>query len=151
MLIFERTALYQFLSHLLSAFPSVLAMQSRESKLGLLLEDAQTALEQGVKSGAVRMDMQLEIRTLSFWRALTAECISTFLYVLLVCCMHQTVSSTPDLHPSSGQAYCGMVAGLAIISLTTIFLPVSGAHTNPAISIAAALIYRISPLPYQLQ
>ena len=39
-----------------------------------------------------------------------------------------------------------MVAGLAIISLTTIFLPVSGAHTNPAISIAAALIHRISPL-----
>ena len=39
-----------------------------------------------------------------------------------------------------------MVAGLAIISLTTIFLPVSGAHNNPAISIAAALIHRISPL-----
>ena len=39
-----------------------------------------------------------------------------------------------------------MVAGLAIISLTTIFLPVSGAHTNPAVSLAAALIHRISPL-----
>ena len=39
-----------------------------------------------------------------------------------------------------------MVEGLAIISLTTIFLPVSGAHTNPAISLAAALIHRISPL-----
>ena len=62
LLMFEKTDLYQFLSHLLPPFPAVLAMQSRESKLGLLLEDAQTALEQGVKSGAVRMDMQLEIR-----------------------------------------------------------------------------------------
>ena len=62
LLMFEKTDLYQFFSHLLPPFPAKLAMQSRESKLGLLLEDAQTALEQGVKSGAVRMDMQLEIR-----------------------------------------------------------------------------------------
>ena len=62
LLMFKKTDLHQFLSHLLPPFPAVLAMQSRESKLGLLLEDAQTALEQGVKSGAVRMDMQLEIR-----------------------------------------------------------------------------------------
>ena len=86
------------------------------------------------------------LRTLSFWRALTAECISTFLYVLLVCCIHETAATTPELHQSSAQAYCGIVAGLAIISLTTIFLPVSGAHSNPALSLAAALIHRISPL-----
>ena len=60
--------------------------------------------------------------------------------------MHQAVSTTPDLPPSTSQAYCGIVSGLAIISLTTIFLPVSGAHINPAISLAAALIHRISPL-----
>ena len=62
LLMCEKTALYQFFIQLLPPFPAKLAMQSRESKLGLLLEDAQTALEQGVKSGAVRMDMQLEIR-----------------------------------------------------------------------------------------
>ena len=38
------------------------SMNSRESKIGLLLEDAQTALERGVKRGAVKMDIQLEIR-----------------------------------------------------------------------------------------
>ena len=37
-------------------------MNSTESKIGLLLEDAQTALERGVKRGAVKMDIQLEIR-----------------------------------------------------------------------------------------
>ena len=52
----KKTVPHKLLHHLL------VAMQSRESKLGLLLEDAQTALEQGVKSGAVKMDMQLEIR-----------------------------------------------------------------------------------------
>ena len=58
----EKTLLYLSLQHLLPSLLPGLAMQSRESKLGLLLEDAQTALEQGVKSGAVKMDMQLEIR-----------------------------------------------------------------------------------------
>ena len=39
-----------------------------------------------------------------------------------------------------------MVAGLAIISLTTIFFPVSGAHINPAISLATSLIRRVTPI-----
>ena len=39
-----------------------LLMNSTESKIGLLLEDAQTALERGVKRGAVKMDIHLEIR-----------------------------------------------------------------------------------------
>ena len=52
----EKYLLHKLYQHL------TMAMQSRESKLGLLLEDAQTVLEQGVKSGAVKMDMQLEIR-----------------------------------------------------------------------------------------
>ena len=63
---FEKNDLRQFFSYLLPSFVTKLSMQSRESKLGLLLEDAQTALEQGVKSGAVRMDMQLEIRYRTF-------------------------------------------------------------------------------------
>ena len=40
----------------------------------------------------------------------------------------------------TSQAYCGLVAGLAIATLTTIFLPVSGAHINPAVSVSAATI-----------
>ena len=41
-------------------------MNSTESRIGLLLEDAQTALERGVKRGAVKMDIQLEIRCVNF-------------------------------------------------------------------------------------
>ena len=48
--------------------------------------------------------------------------------------------SSPPLPPPSAQVYCGLVAGLAMAALTTVFLPVSGAHINPALSVAAALI-----------
>ena len=60
-------------------------------------------------------------RTLSFWRALTAECIATFLYSLLVSLM---AASSQDTEPATTQAFTGVVAGLAIATLSTIFLPV---------------------------
>ena len=48
---------------ILSKLVNQLLMNSTESKIGLLgLEDAQTVLERGVKRGAVKMDVQLEIR-----------------------------------------------------------------------------------------
>ena len=47
---------------LIKNFLKKLLMNSTESKIGLLLEDAQTALERGVKRGAVKMDIHLEIR-----------------------------------------------------------------------------------------
>ena len=47
----------------LSKLVNQLLMNSTESKIGLLgLEDAQTVLERGVKRGALKMDVQLEIR-----------------------------------------------------------------------------------------
>ena len=48
---------------ILSKLVNQLLMNSTESKIGLLgLEDAHTVLERGVKRGAVKMDVQLEIR-----------------------------------------------------------------------------------------
>lgn len=47
----------------LSKLVNQLLMNSTESKIGLLgLEDAHTVLERGVKRGALKMDVQLEIR-----------------------------------------------------------------------------------------
>ena len=40
--------------------------------------------------------------------------------------------------------YSGLSCGLAMSCLTTIFLPVSGAHVNPATSLAAAITRRVS-------
>ena len=48
----------------------------------------------------------------------------------------------PGYIPSSCgvQVYSGLSCGLAMSCLTTIFLPVSGAHINPAVSVSAATI-----------
>jgi aquaporin Z len=45
---------------------------------------------------------------------------------------------------SVGQVYNSLAAGLTFTSITTIFLPVSGAHTNPSITLAALSIGRVS-------
>jgi len=65
---------------------------------------------------------------------------------VVVSCLAKTISSTPELGAASAQVYSGVVAGLVIISLTTVFHPVSGAHINPAISLAMLLIRRVSPI-----
>ena len=55
--------MYEKKIFILSKLVNQLLMNSTESKIGLLgLEDAQTVLERGVKRGAVKMDVQLEIR-----------------------------------------------------------------------------------------
>ena len=66
--------------------------------------------------------------------------------MVVVSCLAKTISSTPELAAASAQVYSGVVAGLVIISLTTVFHPVSGAHINPAISLAMLLIRRVSPI-----
>ena len=55
--------MYENKIFLLSKLVNQLLMNSTESKIGLLgLEDAHTVLERGVKRGALKMDVQLEIR-----------------------------------------------------------------------------------------
>ena len=59
----EWLLMYENKIFLLSKLVNQLLMNSTESKIGLLgLEDAHTVLERGVKRGAVKMDVQLEIR-----------------------------------------------------------------------------------------
>merc|ERR1719219_3352778 len=79
------------------------------------------------------VDVDQEIRTLSFWRALSAECISSFFYVLLISCITKSSSSSSASKKGDStsldllhiQVYCGLSSGLAMITLSTIFLPVS--------------------------
>ena len=59
--------------------------------------------------------MQAEIRTLEFWRSIIAECIATFIYVLLV--LNVTSASTQhELLTNSGLA-----AGLAMATVSFCF------------------------------
>ena len=62
--------------------------------------------------------MQMEIRTLEFWRSIIAECIATFIYVLLV--LNVTSASTQhELLTNSGLA-----AGLAMATVSFCFAKV---------------------------
>ena len=56
------------------------------------------------------------------------------------------MSISTDMDIVTAQVYYSLAAGLAITSITTIFLPVSGAHTNPSITLAALSIGRVSPV-----
>lgn len=114
-----------------------------------LLESAQSLLEERKeekgKVGGGKAPMQIEIRTLEFWRAIIGECIATFFYVMLLSSVHQALN-----HPKDSiavvQMFSALTAGLAIITLTHAFFQVSGSHFNPAITIAAALMKKISIL-----
>lgn len=54
--------MYEKKKYFLNKLLNQLLMNSTESKIGLLIEDAHTVLERGVKRGAVKMAVQLEIR-----------------------------------------------------------------------------------------
>ena len=54
--------MYENKNNYFNKFLKSLMMNSTDSKIGLLIEDAHNVLERGVKRGAVRMDVQLEIR-----------------------------------------------------------------------------------------
>ena len=61
----------------------------------------------------------------------------------MICSVHATMKG--DDSAADVQVYTALGTGLAMITLSTIFLPVSGAHINPAISLAAAIIRKVSP------
>ena len=44
------------------------------------------------------------------------------------------------------QLVTGAVSGFSMLCLTTVFHPVSGAHFNPVLSLASALINRVTPV-----
>ena len=46
----------------------------------------------------------------------------------------------------SRQLHLGLVSGLAVAAITSVFLPVSGAHLSPATCLASSLLHRLSPL-----
>ena len=63
--------------------------------------------------------MQAEIRTLEFWRSIIAECIATFIYVLLVL----NVTSAASEHTLLTNS--GLAAGLAMATVSFCFSKVN--------------------------
>ncbi|CAB3384013.1 Hypothetical predicted protein [Cloeon dipterum] len=76
-----------------------------------------------------------ELRSLHLWRAIIAECVGAFLFVLLVC--------GAAAHHADATA---LAIGAAAAALVLCFDAVSGAHLSPAVTFALAATRNISPI-----
>ncbi|XP_064473014.1 neurogenic protein big brain-like isoform X2 [Ornithodoros turicata] len=93
-------------------------------------------------SRAERRSMRDEIRTLELWRAVIGECLATFFYVFLVCGAH--VSWPGYAEPS--ELVIALTAGTAVATLVQCYGHISGAHLNPAVTLAMVATRKVSPL-----
>ncbi|XP_017782179.1 PREDICTED: neurogenic protein big brain [Nicrophorus vespilloides] len=92
----------------------------------------------------VKVPIQIEIRTLEFWRSVTCECLASFIYVLIVC--GAAAGSGAGASLSSVLLATALSAGFCMTTLTQCFGHISGAHVNPAVSIAMGITKKISVL-----
>ena len=85
--------------------------------------------------------ISVELRTLEFWRAIIGECLSSFVYVFLVCGAHVMwpLHSVNTLTKSFSN-------GFAMATAAHAFGHISGAHANPALTLGMLVARRISPL-----
>ncbi|XP_041975585.1 neurogenic protein big brain [Aricia agestis] len=93
---------------------------------------------------AGRVPARLEVRTLSLWRAVVAECAASFLYVFIVC--GAAGGAGVGASASAVLLATALASGCAIATLTLCFAHISGAHINPAVSVALCVRRRVSPL-----
>nr|XP_023029311.1 neurogenic protein big brain [Leptinotarsa decemlineata] len=123
----------------------VLGDQNVEYHLVTMFEKLETLRNEHVKvMNSCKIPMQVEIRTLEFWRSVISECLASFIYVFVVCGAAAGASSGSSV--SSLLLATALASGFAMTSLTQCFGHISGAHINPAVSLAMGVIKRISVL-----
>uniref|UniRef100_A0A2A4K7Y4 Aquaporin n=1 Tax=Heliothis virescens TaxID=7102 RepID=A0A2A4K7Y4_HELVI len=91
-----------------------------------------------------RVPARVEVRTLSLWKAVVAECAASFLYVFIVC--GAAGGAGVGASASAVLLATALASGCAIATLTLCFANISGAHVNPAVSAALCVRRRVSPL-----
>ncbi|KAJ0182293.1 hypothetical protein K1T71_001662 [Dendrolimus kikuchii] len=91
-----------------------------------------------------RVPARLELRTLSLWKAVVAECAASFLYVFIVC--GAAGGAGIGASASAVLLATAIASGCAIATITLCFAHISGAHVNPAVSAALCVRRRVSPL-----
>ncbi|KAK9889277.1 hypothetical protein WA026_004556 [Henosepilachna vigintioctopunctata] len=88
--------------------------------------------------------IRIEIRALEFYRSVISECLASFVYVFIVC--GAVAGAGVGASISSMLLATALASGFAMTSLTQCFGHISGAHVNPAVTIAMGVTKRITLL-----
>ncbi|CAI9718968.1 aquaporin-like [Octopus vulgaris] len=90
------------------------------------------------KSAKTYGSIREEILSWDLWRATFAEFLATFLFVFAGCA---SVSSQP-----TNVVQISLCFGLGIMAMVQMVGHISGGHINPAVTIAMAIVFNITPL-----
>ncbi|XP_057334205.1 neurogenic protein big brain-like [Microplitis mediator] len=95
------------------------------------------------RSKSHRIPMSTELRSFELWKAIAIECLSTFLFTLIVL----GAACSSNVYGSGLSVLSTAIAsGFTIAAIYLIFGHISGGHVNPAVSLAFAITRKISPL-----
>ena len=112
-----------------------------EAQLSAILDKLESGNGSPFSTKKEKRSMQQELRSLELWRSIISECLATFLLTFLVC-----GSCIPWNGNSPSYVGVGIVTGVGVTTLTHGFGPISGAHLNPAMTVAHVVLKKVSLL-----
>lgn len=126
----------------MAANTSAVSLESLFLQLLGRLDSAGRCTSSTTTSSCRRRSLRSEIRSLELWRAVIGECLATFFYVFLVCGAHV---SWPGYAEPSVLAIA-LTSGAAAATLVQCYGHISGAHMNPAVTLATFATRKVSPI-----